>query len=325
MNLLYNQAGRLRSGWRFIIFILALYVAARALRVSVKLARATLQESTRASINEMLTGSSGFLIQGVFLLIVATFIGWLCGRLLENLPLRAFGWSLHRGAGRDLLFGALVGSATLIFAALIIFIGGGFSFVFNSATPASITGTLLFSLLVFIFGAAGEEALFRGYPLQTMLRSHPVLIAAIPSSLLFAAGHLDNPQVAPIWTFLNTALAGIWLAVAYLRTRSLWFPLGVHFSWNWMMASVLGIPVSGITSLAPQPLLRATETGADWFTGGSYGIEGGAVCTFALIVSTIFIRRTKWLRADEEMLALTSRENTRTTGGVSMSQAVSVE
>jgi hypothetical protein len=115
--------------------------------------------------------------------------------------------------------------------------------------------------------------------------------------------------VAAGFTFLNTALAGVWLAAAYLRTRSLWFPLGVHWAWNWAMASLLGLPVSGITDLAPHSLLHGTDLGPAWLTGGTYGPEGGAACTIALIVSMLFVWRTRLVSATPELLELTSHEN----------------
>jgi hypothetical protein len=89
----------------------------------------------------------------------------------------------------------------------------------------------------------------------------------------------------------------------------LWFPLGIHWAWNWTMGAVLGLPVSGIERLTPEPLLRATDIGPAWLTGGSYGIEGGAACTIALLVSTLFIWRTRLAQPTEEMLRLTDQEN----------------
>ena len=141
------------------------------------------------------------------------------------------------------------------------------------------------------------------------LTLNPLGTWLVPSSVVFARVHLDNPNVVPGFTFINTAIAGVWLAVAYTRTRSLWFPLGVHWSWNWMMGAVLGLPVSGIDQLTPAPLLRATDMGPDWITGGAYGIEGGTACTLALLFSTIFIWRTRFVSATEELKELTSHEN----------------
>jgi hypothetical protein len=122
-----------------------------------------------------------------------------------------------------------------------------------------------------------------------------VLLTSVP----FAAAHLKNPNAVPGFTFINTALAGVWLAVAYLRTRSLWLSFGLHWSWNWAQASLLGLPVSGIERIAPAPLLKAINAGPDWLTGGAYGIEGGAACTIALLISTVVIWRAKlFARAD---------------------------
>jgi len=103
-------------------------------------------------------------------------------------------------------------------------------------------------------------------------------------------------------------LAGVWLAVAYWCTRSLWLALGLHWAWNWAMGSLVGLPVSGLTRLSPASLLTATDMGPTWLTGGAYGIEGGAACTVALIFSTIFIWRTRLLKPNEELKHFTDGE-----------------
>ena len=54
----------------------------------------------------------------------------------------------------------------------------------------------------------------------------------------------------------------------------------------------MGVPVSGINRIAPAPVLHAFNAGPDWLTGGAYGIEGGAACTIALLVSTVVVWRT---------------------------------
>src|SRR5437868_5501610 len=159
--------------------------------------------------------------------------------------------------------------------------------------------TLFVSILIFLFAAAAEEILFRGYVLQTLTRANIAWLGIVLTSVPFAAAHLKNPNAVPGFTFVNTALAGLWLAVAYLRTRSLWLPFGLHWSWNWAQASLLGLPVSGIERIAPAPLLKAMNAGPDWLTGGAYGIEGGAACTIALLLSTAVIWRAKlFARAD---------------------------
>lgn len=310
MNLLYNQAGRLRSGWRFAIFLLALLVMAAIIGGIVAAAVTMVSPQVRRNLRSITGGNAGFIIQWTMMLIASLGVGWLCARTLEGLPFRSLGASFSGGWMRDFALGSVVGAATLLLAAFIITAFGGFRFTFNYSVPmTAIITTLITTFVIFFLGAAAEEALFRGYMLQTFLRSHRILIAALPSALLFGYVHLNNPNIAVGWTFINTALAGVWLAIAYLKTRSLWFPTGVHWAWNWTTASVLGMPVSGITTVAREPVFDFAETGADWFTGGSYGIEGGAVCTLALIISSLFIWKTRWLKADEDLLVMTSREN----------------
>jgi membrane protease YdiL (CAAX protease family) len=126
-----------------------------------------------------------------------------------------------------------------------------------------------------------------------LTRANLAWLGVLLTSVPFAAVHLNNPHAVPGFTFVNTTLAGVWLAVAYLRTRSLWLPLALHWSWNWAQASLLGFPVSGIERIAPAPFLQAVNVGPDWLTGGAYGVEGGAACTVALLISTLVIWRAK--------------------------------
>jgi len=103
-------------------------------------------------------------------------------------------------------------------------------------------------------------------------------------------------------------LAGIMLGVAYLRTRSLWFPLGVHWAWNWALGGLFGLPISGM-KIVSHPLLEATDTGPVWLTGGSYGIEGGLAGTIAMALFTLFLWKTSLVSATPELLKMTSEEN----------------
>jgi hypothetical protein len=145
------------------------------------------------------------------------------------------------------------------------------------------------ALPVFAIAASFEEVLFRGYPLQTLMRSLPAVAAIIVSAALFSLAHSRNPSqtvLAPI----NTFLAGAWLGVAYFKTRSLWFPTGLHIGWNWAMGALYGLPVSGL-HVPQQSILATRSTSPEWLTGGGYGPEGGAAATIVLIVATLIILR----------------------------------
>ena len=289
-NFFINEEGHLRSGWRLAIFAVAFLIC---VQVSQALFFWGFAVALSRSIIELSHSNWAFAAGHGAILISATLVGWACGALLEELPFRALGCSLHRGWLRNLGLGSALGAATLFLAALLATMTRGIHFRFDTAGERAIGETLAMSAILFVFAAAAEEILFRGYPLQTLTRAHLAWLGVFLTSVPFAAVHLNNPHAVPGFTFVNTALAGVWLAVAYLRTRSLWLPLGLHWAWNWAQASLLGLPVSGIERIAPAPLLHAMNAGPDWLTGGSYGIEGGAACTIALLISTLVIWRTK--------------------------------
>ena len=298
-NFFIDEKGHLRSGWRLAIFVAAFMIAVQVVQALMFVAfglvlRREPSGYAEAWLWDIVAGHGSILISALLL-------GWACGALFEELPFRALGCSPHPGWLKNLAIGFLFGAVSLFLAAIITLASRGTRFHFSPAGAGMISKTLIVSILVFLFAAAAEEILFRGYPLQTLTRAQLAWLGVLLTSVPFAAVHLRNPNAVPGFTFINTALAGLWLAVAYLRTRSLWLPLGLHWSWNWVQASLLGLPVSGIQRITPAPLLQATDLGPAWLTGGAYGIEGGAACTVALIISTIIIWRAKlFARADVE-------------------------
>lgn len=304
----YNRAGRLRSLWRLAVFVVAYFVAVNAIFLAAEFGLALLLP---AAAYRWLLYESGwaYVIQSFALFTPAALVGWACAHQFEDLPWRSLGWALHKGWLRDALLGLLLGGAGIGVAALVGAAAGGYSFSRPEAFDASAAAwTLAASGFIFLLGAAAEEMLFRGYPFQTLLRSWPLWLPLVVTSVPFALVHLANPNVVPGFTFANTVLAGVWLGVAYWRTRSLWLPFGLHFGWNWVQGAVLGSPVSGLTSLARAPLLRFSDAGPAWLGGGAYGIEGGAACTLALLLSTLFIWRTGLLSATPELRQYTDDE-----------------
>jgi hypothetical protein len=97
-------------------------------------------------------------------------------------------------------------------------------------------------------------------------------------------------------------LIGIPQSIAYLRTRSLWMPVGMHFIWNYVQGFVFGLPLSGYTF--PTSLLKAQVHGAAWLTGSDYGPEGGLLCTVAVVGAGIFLFFSARIRMSEKMREL---------------------
>jgi uncharacterized protein len=301
-EIFYNERGRLRSGLRFVIFWFSFYLLAvvfvvGAIGILANLPIGFSQGSLLA-----------FAVPIAISAAIAIFLGWFYGKIFEDLPFRALGLGLTKNWWKDLFFGVLIGAFSFIIAALIAYLFGGMRFEINqSAGAAAIALTLVVTLALFTIGSISEEALFRGYPLQTLGRAKHFPVGILLTSVLFAAAHNTNPG-ATAFSWFNTFLAGIWFCVAYLKTRNLWLAIGIHLAWNWTQGAFFGVNVSGLSEIASAPILRVAEKGNAFVGGGDYGIEGGVACTIALVISTVLIYFLPILKPTEELLALSSEE-----------------
>ena len=275
-DITFDETGRLRSGWRFAIFCVAFIVAVGVLSI--------LGLAIPASAPLIVFRSFNVLI----IVIAALFVAWLCGRRLEGLPFRALGASFTKGWLLHLAAGMAIGAISIALAVAIAMAAGGLRFELQSVDAGLFAQGLATSFLFIAVAAASEEALFRGYPLQTFVRSDLPWVGIAVTSFLFPLAHVFNRDVGTI-PLINTALAGVWFGVAYLKTRDLWFCFGLHWMWNWAQGAIFGSEISGYTDLTPVSLLREVDSGPRWLTGDTYGVEGGVVTTIALVVSTVVI------------------------------------
>lgn len=305
-NVFINEFGRLRSGWRVVIFVAAFIALSIILATVLRVVLIVIGPRVETNVSQFI---AELIFRGA-LLAAALGAGYFCLRFLEGLPWRSLGLTFHPGWFRDLVFGFAIGFASLVVAVAVA--SRGIKFSFGATGWSSIIKSMIGSGVILFVAALAEEAMFRGYGLQTLSRAKLAWLGVLLTSVPFGLAHLSNPNVVPGVTFANTALAGIWLAAAYLRTRSLWLPLGVHWSWNWALGWFFGLPISGI-QLVSNPLLQGQDNGPKWLTGGSYGIEGGVACTIALTLFTVFLWKTRWLSATPELKQMTSEENPATT------------
>lgn len=297
-SLLFNQLGRLRSGWRAAIFLVTFLFVSFALIFASLAVLAQLPIGTSASSFIPITIPFGISAA------VAIILGWLYGKLFEGVPFRALGCAFSGHWLQNFAAGSIVGAISLAAAVLVAIVFGGMSITVNRDSAGSaISSTLITTILIFAVGAVSEETLFRGYLLQTLFRAKLIWVGVGLTSLLFAMAHNYNPD-AGILSWSNTLLAGVWFAAAYFKTRDLWFPFGIHLMWNWLQGPVFGINVSGIGEFSPDPIFRTADAGPAWLTGGNYGIEGGIACTIALVLSMLLIYFLPFVKPTEELLAM---------------------
>jgi uncharacterized protein len=294
-DIFYGSDRKLRSGWRFGIFA-ATYLFVSTIVAIVVFAILQFFNLPRAAY---------FLFGSISSMVLATFLNWFFGKYLEDLPFRALGVSMTKGWSLRFLLGAVFGAVTLGISAFVAIVFGGLDFQINPNYELNaLVETLAWSFMIFLFAGAFEEVLFRGFILQTFIRSGLPWFGVVLSSILFASVHLANKNATAFAVF-NTFVAGIWFAAAYYRTRDLWLPIGMHLMWNWVQGAILGVEVSGMSDIISSPLLKEIDRGPMWLTGENYGIEGGIASTVALLVSTIAIFIVPFLRPSEEMMKQT--------------------
>lgn len=236
---------------------------------------------------------------GLFVTALATFLGLLAGTwaalaIFEKRSLAAVG--LHSGstASVELAYGVAFGAGIILVTGLVLFLFGWLTVREDEGRLLAGLGQVAGLTGFVAFAAAFEELLFRGYPFQLVWSRFGLAVALGLSAGLFALAHLWNPELTPL-AFLNLALAGLLLALVYVRTRSLWVAIGVHAGWNWVLAVPLDQPVSGF--VFGMPGYDVVETGPDVFTGGAFGPEGGFVVTAVTAGALAWTARTRRWRA----------------------------
>lgn len=216
----------------------------------------------------------GVVLAGINLALVLLAYKLLIVRLGEqprdDLPARRSIRDLGVGLGGGI---ALFGIAVAIAAALGIYrvVGWG-----------DASALLLDLVAVGIVPALIEEVLFRGILFRWIEEFGGSWAALVMTSALFGLAHILNPGATWFSSFAVAVEAGLLLGGAYMLTRTLWMPIGLHAAWNFTQAGIFGVPVSGNVS---HGLVRATLSGPALLSGGAFGLEASvialAVCTAA--------------------------------------------
>lgn len=250
-RLFINRSRRLRNGWWIALFFIVLTGLLLPLLLN---AHGSAGVSIYAQSGVVLAAS--LVCQGLRRRPLAELFG-------------AFDWRWPR----DLLVGGALGAALMLIPAIAL-LGVG---VVSWRLPPVSSRDLLAVLALLAAAAAAEELLFRGFVFQRLLDGLGVWPAQLIVGAFFVLTHADALGAVGGLGWLagaNIFLASILFGLAYLRTRSLAMPLGLHLAANLAEGPLLGFGVSG----EDEPSLLAPVFGEapHWLTGGSFGLEASA-------------------------------------------------
>ncbi len=202
-------------------------------------------------------------------------------RLVDRRSLVSLGFSLGRGMWRDFLAGLASGIVLMSAVFWILYLLGC---IHIQSVHWPIGDLAMLFLFCFIVGSQ-EEIVFRGYLLNNLLTSANKYLSLLAVSVLFALFHALNPNLS-VAGLLNIVLAGLLLGIYYVHRRNLWFPIGLHLTWNFFQGAVYGIPVSGVSFPS---LLEVEVTGHKLLTGGQFGFEASLLSSAAVAVATVLV------------------------------------
>lgn len=187
----------------------------------------------------------------------------------------------NKGIAKYLVIGTLIGFVLQGLTILVIVASGGFEILaVNPISNMIIPFTVAFSVAIF------EEILIRAIIFRIVEEKLGSYISLVITAIIFGALHLANPNSTLISGLCVGIEAGLLMGAAYIYARNLWFPIAIHFAWNFAQSGIFGAITSGNEKTAS--LLTTKITGNQLITGGEFGPEGTiqaiVFCVLAAII-----------------------------------------
>jgi len=267
-TLFRNSDGELRNGWWIALFFLLLAAGVFPLI--------------------MLSSSLGFELAPWMQALLVLLVSLLCQRLRGKPQAQLLG-ALNRQWLRQLAAGVLLGAGLMALPALLLTLTGQISWQWHGLAQTA----LLAAFLLFVGVAVTEELTFRGFMFQRLIDGIGSWPAQLVMSAYFVLNHASALKQGDSWHYLamlNIFIASLMFGLAYLRTRSLALPIGLHFMANFTQGTLLGFGVSGSSEQGMfSPVLAAGCP--DWLSGGSFGLEASVPGLITVILFTVLLWR----------------------------------
>jgi membrane protease YdiL (CAAX protease family) len=261
----------IRAGWRLLIFIailaaLNIAVAAGFTRTGFGAPRGDGIFAQFGPVQSLIGEGTPFLVT-----LLASFIM----AKIEKRKLGAYGLPPRNAFRGKFWEGMFWGFAALTALLTTLRLTGNFYFGTLALHGREIFKFGAIWAVAFLFVGLFEEFLLRGYALFTLTTGIGFWFSAILLSIVFGAGHLNNPGEGRVGVLSVVGFALV-LCLMLRRTGDLWLAVGFHCSFDWAETFFYGTPDSGIPAVGH--LLNSSFQGSKWMTGGSVGPEGSVMC-----------------------------------------------
>jgi len=145
---------------------------------------------------------------------------------------------------------------------------------------------LLGVALLCLFTGGAEEIIFRAMAARefSLLVGWPiaVLVSGTYFGLVHLIGQIRTLAVRRCLAIMGSSILVSFLFISmYVRSGSIWLPIGFHAAWNFSLVGILGLPMNA--KEPEESLLQATLAGPGWLTGGVMGFEASGIAMLAYI------------------------------------------
>jgi len=225
-------------------------------------------------------------LRGMVALVLGVPITFVVVRFLWR---RSWDWMRLRFDTRYLMAGAALGVVVALAAVAVL---GAAGHARIAGLPSRFTGVQLAGALTGLLGwvafkAILEEVVFRGMVVREFALRWGWPVATLAGGLYFAAAHLMaivpilTPQLTVAILVAGTAASALFTAL-YIRSGSLWLPIGFHAGWNIALSAIAGTTMSG--RAAGFGLFQTELSGPGVLTGGEFGVEASVVSVIMMAV-----------------------------------------
>lgn len=225
-------------------------------------------------------GVWSFMVVNLFGLVGLMFSVWIFRRYIDKKSILSLGFAFNKYKN-DFIYGMIWGLGLISFGFFILWTLDYLTIESIKFLPFSMLGYIVLFFIV----AINEEVMVRGYLLNNLSESVNKYIALIITASLFGLMHLGNSNISLVG-IVNIILAGILLGIYYVHKQNLWFPIGVHFTWNLFQGPVLGFEVSGEKTAS---IIVQNIQGNELLTGGEFGFEASLLATILMIIAILII------------------------------------
>lgn len=286
MTILKTDNGQYRAIWRILLYIV-LFIALSKIFDLISSSFLLIQgddlSNNQLLVNRFIGKSLTFLAALIPALLLLKYF--------DKRPLGMLGLGFYKGNLKEvstgMLIGLIVGGISIVMMAVL----GFASFTLNNIQFELIL-YVLFILIILMISAAFEEVFFRGYIFQALMEERNLIVTLTLFSLVFGFAHLSNEGITA-YAIIFAICAGVFLGVLFYKTRSLWICIGMHYTWNFMVAPMFGIGVDNHKYLN-NSILSYTPIELNFPIGPEAATE--LIQSIVIIIFTIIIWKSNFFK-----------------------------